>query len=369
MTQQLQAAPTDGEQVTYVAAPPVTSQIAIDPMAPWAGWPEPTIRNTNISKLRVATHDGQLELQREVDDDDEIDIIGRVTSDSFQQLGWHTGFPAEFVAKLPVELQAQIANDRIASVAPKDFTVVEEEGKFTNLAPNWRGLIPYSHTAQFVSDMLKDVYGDEVRVDQAQRNGKMRVRIMTPLQQPVTRKVGDVLEAGVDIEQCYGITINVSTYARRLVCLNGATTTGEEFKWTQRSAGSIEHQLAWLRQGVQSAMAQFETIAGKARVMAETGFRGNPVDVLREHARAMRLPARFVPPLIEAFNQEPGNTEWDLLNAFTRLATHGSLPDRYSRSIMRASGDWISDFDMVNCRMPRPMAVAVGAEILETSGA
>jgi hypothetical protein len=32
---------------------------------------------------------------------------------------------------------------------------------------------------------------------------------------------------------------------------------------------------------------------------------------------------------------------------------------------MQASGQWVHDFDLVTCRLPRPMAIAVGAEITE----
>lgn len=80
----------------------------------------------------------------------------------------------------------------------------------------------------------------------------------------------------------------------------------------------------------------------------------------------MGLPQRYWPALLAAFDEEPGDTEWDMLNAFTRLGTHNNLGST-SRNVQRAAGDWVGNFEMVTARLPRPMAQAVGAEILAAS--
>lgn len=79
----------------------------------------------------------------------------------------------------------------------------------------------------------------------------------------------------------------------------------------------------------------------------------------------MRVPRRFDERLVTAFRQEPGRSEWHMLNAFTWLATHGGLPEANSAAIQRAAGSWTEGFDVVTARLPRPMAMQVGAHILE----
>lgn len=346
-----------------------TSQVEIDPNMPWAQWPEPEIFNTDLKALNAMVEDDMLVLKRR-DGEGGEDTLGRFSTDSLQQVGWHTKFPGEFVGGLPTHLQAEIVNHRLDQAQQREFTVVAEDGVITNLAPGWRGLLPYRTTAQFTFNTLRNVYGDaEVDVHATHANGKMSCRILLPVEKPITPARGDVLQMGIEVLQCYGTTIEATLYARRLICTNGMTSDGEEFKWRQRSAGSVDHQLNWLQQGLMTATSRFDNLVQRSQLMAHTAFHGNPIDVLREHARAMRLPQRHVNGLVEAFNVEPGNTEWHLLNAFTRLATHGQLNRRTAQAIMRASGNWISDFDMVRARMPRPMAVAVGAEILETEPA
>jgi hypothetical protein len=188
---------------------------------------------------------------------------------------------------------------------------------------------------------------------------------MTAVDMPVTRRKGDILQMGVDVRQHYGETVAVALYCKRLVCLNGMMVNERAFEWTQRQTGTVDHQIAWLRTAIAGALEAYETLVARAKQMAETPIHGDPHNILREHARAMRLPERRLPALLEAFDAEPDPTSWGLLNAFTRLATHGGLPQRLSRSLMQASGQWVHDFDLVTCRLPRPMAIAVGAEITE----
>lgn len=345
---------------------PEQDLLELDPMMPWASWSEPETHHVNIGALRVIEDDDRdgLCLQR-TDNEGEPATLGAVSLGSLQQLGWNSSFPHEFVGKLPRDLQVQIINHRLQAVPAKEFTIIVEDSVFTNMTPGWRGILPYSQAAQFALNTLRDVYGHEVQVLKAEANGHARTRISVPVEQPVTKKVGDVMRAGVEVVHCYGTTIDVGLYAERLICTNGMVRTGEAFKWTQKSGGTISHQFNWLRQGMSAALDEFTTLVERAQLMSNTPFNGNPVEVLREHARAMRLPQGYNTRLLEAYNEEPDPTSWGILNAFTRFASHGDIPESVSASIMRAAGNWTHSFDMCTARLPRPMAVASGAEIIE----
>ena len=97
--------------------------------------------------------------------------------------------------------------------------------------------------------------------------------------------------------------------------------------------------------------------------MAATQFEGDPSVVLRERASAMGLPKRYHPKLLDAFSQEDGNTEWSLLNAFTRLASHYDLDKEVSRDLMLTAGEWVTGFDVINAKCPRPLATRLGLKI------
>ena len=351
--------------VVFVPAPRVDTNVNIDPNQPWAAWERPEVWNCDLRDLNVLVLEKDLQLSRNRPDE-EPELIGLIDSNGLKQIGGHVGFPADFVAKLPPELQQAIIHDRIQHAPSREFSIVTEGGQFTNMTPGWRELLPYSTTAQFVYDLVRQVYGNKgIEVDEASANGSMHCRITTPLQAPITPKKGDVIQAGVEIFQSYGTTVEVHLYAKRLVCLNGMTSTGSEFKWTQRTAGTIEHQLNWLRAGVNEAIGGFDALVQRSQRMAQTEFRGNPLEVLRETAKAMRLPQSQWGGLVEAYNEEPGQTHWDLLNAITRMATHNEhLPQRTRRAMQRAAGNWAQEFDMVTARLPRPMAVAAGAELI-----
>ena len=78
----------------------------------------------------------------------------------------------------------------------------------------------------------------------------------------------------------------------------------------------------------------------------------------------MRLPRRFHNALLEAFHEEPGDTYWSVLNAITRLGTHGDLPENLRHNTLQSAGEWTRRFEIVHARLPLPTAVSVGAQII-----
>ena len=68
---------------------------------------------------------------------------------------------------------------------------------------------------------------------------------------------------------------------------------------------------------------------------------------------------------IDAFEAEPGDTHYSIQNAFTRLASHGNLPERARYAVMESSGDWMANFQLVTATLPRPIAQLVGAQIID----
>ncbi len=353
----------DGRQVIYevLGAP---KDLQIDQSKPWAQWAEPKVANAKLSEMIIQLdwHENDIAdlvlYNRESDE-----LINRLTLSSLAQLGTYGKFPASFVTQLTPLTAKEVINECLGNADDREMTVISDGDRITNFMPGSRELIPYHQTAQFVHDTLSKIYGSIATVE-ARANGRMRCRFTTGAQDKVTTKKGDILSLGVTVEQSYGGTIELDLYAERLICLNGMTSNRSEFKWAQKSGSTRNAQFAWLRQGMEEVTSGFENLLTRARLMAQTTVVGDPEKVLIEHAKAMNLPQRFWADLLAAFREEPGNTEWDLLNAFTRLATHGGLEAAHVSRVQGAAGSWVEEFDMVTARLPRPMAHAVGAEIM-----
>lgn len=335
--------------------------LTIDATAPWAQWPDPDVLNTKIQSISVRPRpDEGLELLGETGD-----VLGSVQSRGMQQLGWAAQFPGEFIQKLSPATAAQVINERLQAQKDREISLVFESGQLVNQMPGYRGVASYADVAQTAHNALRTVYGDAVELGEArQGDGQMLLRLLTGISEPVTPKRGDVLQMGIQIEHNYGLGIQTSLYVNRLVCLNGMTAESKEYSWRSRNEGTIEHQLAWLTVQLGEVVGAYNGIVQRARLMAETPITGDPEKALQEYARAMRFSPRMLPHLLDAYREEPDATQWGLLNAFTRVATH-TLHGSARRAFQAASGQWTQDFDMVTARLPRPVAVNTGAEIIE----
>lgn len=339
------------------------SPLPLSEGAPWEAWPTVDPVKVSMADLAVGTfEDGTLAMQAG------SDATGVLHERAVRDLGNYVGFPADFVLKLPGELAAPVIQHRItkhAEAKRHDVVAMLEGDRFINLFPGWREVLPYSQTAEQSLQLLLGVYED-VDLEHAHADGNgMHLRFLLPVEERITVKVGDVLRAGVAIWQSYGGSIEVALQTTRLICLNRATTEHREFSWTQRSAGSMEHQARWLKQGIADALGAFDTVVERARVMADTPIDGDPREVLAESARAMQLPKRHLASLLEAYEAEPDATQWGIANAFTRLGTHALPAAGLGRRVLRATGEWTENFELCTARLPRPIAMRAGAQILD----
>ncbi len=86
-------------------------------------------------------------------------------------------------------------------------------------------------------------------------------------------------------------------------------------------------------------------------------------------AYSAKLRAKLLHQAIAAaYDEEPGNTEWHLVNALTRVATHSAdvSPNR-QRLLQNIAGEFTRDFSLVDARLPNSVALRVGARILRNA--
>lgn len=357
----------------------VTRVKPITPGVPWHDWPEQSSARIRLDGLRVTVVEDKLAVAT-LDGEE----LGEASVGFLREVSTRAGFPTDFVTDLPLDLQARVVESRLQRV-DKPFTLTSETRKVltteglvldpagrkvvTNACPGWRGIVSQTDVCQTVYDLLSSVFGDTVQVRHAVRgDGEVRLRIMTGFGEEVTRtdrKVGDFMGLGVDVHHRPGFRLAVTMFVEVLRCENGMKSAEECFSWKSQEVGRPEDQLAWLTVGVANVVSAFDGFVAKSRLMLDTEVGGDPTAALLERAKAMRIPSRFHDRLRASFDTFPGATEWHMLNAITHLATHGGLPPQQSEALQVAGGRWTEGFDMVNARLPRPIAVAAGATIVE----
>jgi hypothetical protein len=363
----LAAAASEPAATPEAPAVSIVSAIQIDANQPWANWPIPESVTADIRKVVADADGGVVTLYVPQEEGEDPITIGIPSSNAMKQLGLYAQFPVDFVSQLRAPLRAQILTERLASAEYHGFNFIRDSSNntLTNLAPDWRQTLPYSVAAQFVYDQLCELNGN-IEVDEANvSGGTMMARFFTPVEAPITRKLGDVLQYGLQLRHDYGTHIEIGVYAKRLVCLNGMTANSEKFKWSHRTMGTADNQLAFLANGVQSCKLAFDQMVNRSIQMSETTFEGDGHAVLEERARSLGISSRLNSKLFDAFDQEPGDTEWHLVNALTRVATHDADINAAQRDrIMELAGEYTRQFEMVDAHLPAAIARKVGASII-----
>lgn len=329
---------------------------------PWLEWPNPEFLPAALVGLQMQAEGNDLILFAGEGEE----RIGLATDQAIADLGGHVIFPNEFVSRLPIDLRAQVINARIQAARDHEVVAVRENGRFSAFIPSNREMLTYRETAELSWETLTAVVGDSLTIERATVGGGsgMNLQLMTQLERPITRRLGDALSAGIQVRQDYGHSPEISLYIKRLVCLNGMTANRTEFSWARRAESSREHQQLWLRDGIAAALTNFQQIVDRSRTMAQTAVEGDPEEALLERARAMGVPRRHFGTLREAWRVEEDRSEWGMVNAITRMATHTALPGDLGRRLQDAAGSWATNFDIVDCRLPRPVAERVGAHII-----
>ena len=283
-------------------------------------------------------------------------------SDSLTQ---QVNFPKEFVSTLQPEIQTLVFNNILVNNDKDKALKIQTIGNnVVGIVPTYRPILHPSDILQKATNLGKYLGGyDAVITNRVIDNSGISFLLDTKMEQPITRKSGDIVSVGFMVKYVYGTELSLGLYLKRLVCLNGATTIKNEMSWKQRTAIDELSQLDFLETAfIQGVETYIETIE-KLRLMAETPIIGNVETVLQNRARSMGLTQNQHSDLIRAYNQEPGNTEYDAWNAFTRYATYTAGGDQRIE-VMNRAGAYAQNYEMVTAVTNRSNALKIGARIL-----
>lgn len=337
---------------------------------PWSNWDSPKVREFTLNELLVENKDGVLELRtpdKTVDGTTTKGVkLGRIDNEAvLSSLGLYTGFPADFVGKLSPQNRAEVIAERLGLAGERTFQSVTMGNSVISLANSKRDILDAKKVADMAYDTLRNSF-NELTIERAQHGAGLDLRLLTPRNDEITRREGDILNYGVHVNYTFGNEIAISLFSNRLWCANGAYHTESQFSWRSNDNKTEQAQLQFVVNAIESIQGRMDEVTERSRKMAETKFDGNWQDALRVRMQAMRIPQVHQQRVLDQFAAEPGDTEWHLLNAITRFASHAEgLTDTFRRNVQTSSGQWAAEFDLVNCRMPRALAQRVHATIIE----
>lgn len=337
-------------------------------MQPWNDWKEPQVFQTEIHAVHTGLDSKNNLILSMKNGEGKTEEFGKVTPAALKELSTRINFPSEFISKLSPDLQPLVINDRINSARKQKFSfVVDDSNEVIAASPGWRETTTHKEIAQITHDsLLSSEFVDSVEVDLIERNaGSLNLRFLTPIEAQITPAVGDILQMGLNLKHSFGTELELSLYTRRLVCTNGMTNSRMEYSWHSDAAKTKGRQIEWLKEKVHEVIDSYDLTIARAARMANTMITGDASAALYQRAKAMHIPNRLIPQILEAFNQEPGNTEWHLINAITRFATHRAQGDMTER-LQREAGKMVETYQMATARLPLYMAQLSGVEILST---
>lgn len=338
----------------------------INPALPWSQWENPVAESIILGEIEAVSQTNGLALSIHKNDPVPLSPRGLV------ELGRKFQFPPDFLSGLAQDdpdLAASVINRvMLRGKLSDDAQILYEGGQVVGLINGWRPMVSAQTLINSAYESVCERFDDdsiEIKLSEYV-NGQARARFLFPKYGEVRpNRVGDVLRAGIEMLVKPGEEIDGGIYTERLSCLNGATCAQTKFSWAKRSEITGDSQIQWVKAFAAGVVEEFDQIVDKAREMASIVVE-RPEFALRARMKALRVNKSHHDGILAAFAEDEGNTEWDMINAITRYATHNENLDTSTRSQLQSgAGDAIYTFDLCVAELPRQVARRVGATILQ----
>lgn len=299
----------------------------------------------------------------------------RISPSCMMDISKMIGYPHTFVMSMPMNIRLQIIAECIERFRNDRDRQVQFVARGKRIVSFCNGRRPILNDIDILAqcfEFLYDAFGDRIKIDHIDIGDELLVRFVTPFAGRVTPAEGDVLQAYVEVRYSFSGGLSVSLFVKRLICTNGMTANEKLFSWRSGDISQSE-QLEWLAVTCGEVLGTFPDLIERAKIMSSTLVRqGADVDVMRTalmaRLTAMEIPRKYHETVYNNWLEEPGNTEWDMLNAVTRAGTHSpDIPDNVKSTLCRSGGQWVASFNFTNARLSLPLAKSIGAEILDES--
>ncbi len=280
----------------------------------------------------------------------------RLSDLAVKQLATELSIPANYLTKCNAELQASNIDYWQGKLSEKKRirALIGQQTVQAITSPNF---IPIRNTRLF--DVMVDVVGgsspDAVKLDvfehswENTRVGLTNANSERAIQNHYLRElhegaqIGDVLRTGANFNNSLTVAnqTEIEPMAFRLICLNRMVTPlmGSELpRFRYKNDGSKPSE-DWLRDAMDAIGEQYEPMFDAMEAAANTRLE-NPEQVIRDQLSHVPGPVREA--VINAYREEPMPTQWGVVNAFTRAATHADDLDMRYRIATERHGGWFA---------------------------
>lgn len=242
--------------------------------------------------------------------------------------------------KLTPELMGEIKSDDVAELLINYFLSGEsgnvqlvtgtnrdtKEKVVVSLIPSGIAVLPDLDIYDSILEM-EEISGQNLESFTEVPTGHI-MRFVTNKQENVRPKVGDIMQAGFEIfNSPRGLSpCTVSSYLRRLSCLNGATRT--ETRLSARFMSKDPNEIiSTIKDGVSAALGKFDEDIENIRELIQQEVT-DPSAMLISIGRNFGIPKKDIEGAISHLSDEPDitNSMWGVTNAITRWANNASRP-------------------------------------------
>lgn len=247
---------------------------------------------------------------------------------------------------VPEAMQGKLTKTLLAQVA-KELLYASKNGRFSVLFNDGEPVCFQSHAAPFVPvhqavrRVLEQVHqdGNWTVADHRVAPDHVDLDIVCD-RASVEPKVGDVMLLGLHMSLYDSMFMPavLEGYTHRLFCANGAQARYNNRAYTLHAEASSEAIVEQIAARATRLMADIPAIVEReSRQLMGTPVQ-NPVAAINRIAEELQLPTRShqLDRVQEAFTQEPGNTMWEVTQAFTRAAN--AMESYDARSSLRVIG-------------------------------
>jgi len=292
--------------------------------------------------------------------------VHRFSDEAWESTCRHLALPSDLLPQLRQHLGSLVLKTlhgagRKATGAPEKLRLARNEnGEIASVAPATLATLPNQEIARAIRETLPAQIPSQTLSVSCLSLSDAEFELSCHTQALTTEPCpGDVLHGGITIRHSQAGTAPtvVLGYIHRLVCSNGMTQrvclAGRPSRTKRCKAGnSPARTLEAVKEQLRQAWAQLrERLDGMRELLKHRMDANGLPEGLRRRWSINREVAKSIAQALQSDELGRTGTEYDLVNALSRVATHNSqLAQRYSRHLSLAAG-MFAQRHVHQCRM------------------
>lgn len=258
-----------------------------------------------------------------------------ITEHAFSQLCSRLSLPANYIRSVDPDLRAQCVNRAIAKHGG--------ELKIRMQADAVRGIVGPRYAPVGHIDVLRRVLNSNPNAmgRYMLTDTTLDLQVISLRENTDPGHAGSVIRTGLHVRNSeVGVnSLSLSGLLFRTICLNGLILQGGTGEYRRRHVGDSGDIINTMSSHISSTMDAAEKFGGGFRnargIIVPREKTGPAIDAL---AKTYELGKDEVTAIKSAFQEEYGETLYDVLNAFTRAGTHNKTLGQESRVRLQAIG-------------------------------